>query len=382
MSKSDLPMLFEPIALRGVTARNRVVVSPMCQFASEDGGPTDWHLVGLGKYAIGGAGIVFMEETSVEERGRKTYECAGIYADRHVPGYRRITDFVRGQGAVPAIQLGHAGRKASCDSPWNHYKPLDESDIPRGLKPWRCVSASAVPAPRSGSPVPSALSVDEIRAVTDSWREAAQRSVDAGFDVCEIHGAHGYLIHQFLSPPVNKRTDAYGGDLSGRMRFALEVVETVRAVWPADRPLFFRFSAMDGPDGLWSMDDTVALSQELVQRGIDVITCSSGGIGGPMSTEIVPRVPGYHVPYCERVRRETGVRTCAVGLITEPQHAEQILQSGQADLIALARELLYNPHWPVHAANALGVPNYLEVLPRDLSWWLKRREEMRRLKAE
>ncbi|TAK82349.1 MAG: NADH:flavin oxidoreductase/NADH oxidase [Betaproteobacteria bacterium] len=376
------PLLFEPITLRGVTARNRIVVSPMCQFSSVDGGPTDWHLVNSGKYAIAGAGVVFTEETAVEARGRKTHECAGLYSNSHIAGYRRITEFVRARGAVPAIQLGHAGRKASCDSPWNLFRPLIESDLARGLAPWTCVSASAVPAPREGSPVPVALSVSEIGAVIGSWREAARRSVDAGFDICEIHGAHGYLMHQFLSPLANRRTDAYGGDLRGRMRFALEVVEAVRTVWPHDRPLFFRVSAMDGPGGMWSLEDTVELSRELVQRGVDVITCSSGGIGGPMSTEVVPRVPGYHVPYCERVRRETGARTCAVGLITEPHHAEQILQSGQADLIALARELLYDPHWPVHAANALGLPGYLDVLPREFSWWLKRREQLRTLTAD
>ena len=215
----------------------------------------------------------------------------------------------------------------------------------------------------------------------DIWREAALRSLDAGFDICEIHGAHGYLIHQFLSPLANKRHDAYGGDLNGRMRFALEVTETVRAVWPQDRPLFFRCSATDGPGGHWAIDDTIVLSRELRDRGVDVITCSSGGIAGPINTEIVPRVPGYHVAYAERVRREAGIKSVAVGLITEARHAEQILSTGQADLIALAREFLYDPHWPVHAAKELGIENYLDILPYGLSWWLKRREEVRRLKS-
>jgi len=375
-----LPLLLQPIPLRRIFARNRIVVSPMCQYESRSGGPTDWHLVTLGKYAIGGAGIVFTEETAVEERGRKTYECAGIYSDDHIPAYRRITDFIRGQGALAAIQLGHAGRRASTDAPWNDFRPLEESDAARGLKPWVGVSSSAIPAPRAGSPIPIAMSTSDIRGMIETWREAAQRSVDAGFDICEIHGAHGYLIHQFLSPLANRRNDAYGGDLQGRMRFALEITEAVRAVWPQDRPLFFRCSATDGAEGHWTIDDTIVLTRELSYRGVDVVTCSSGGIAGPINTAIVPRVPGYHVPFAERVRRETGVKSVAVGLITEAHHAEQILSAGQADLIAVARELLYNPHWPVHAARELGIENYLDILPRGLSWWLKRREEVRRLK--
>lgn len=372
------PLLFTPIGLRGLTARNRVVVSPMCQYSSADGGPTDWHLVHLGKFAMGGAGIIFCEETAVEERARKTYHCAGIYADRYVPVYRRITGFLREQGAIPAIQLGHSGRKASCGPPWTNFAPLTEDDAKNGMRPWRGVSASAIPA-RVGAPPPLELSAAEIKRVIEAWREAALRSLEAGFDICEIHGAHGYLIHQFLSPLANTRSDGYGGELRGRMRFALEVAEAVRSVWPRDRPLFFRVSAVDGEGGAWSMDDTVALARELKARGIDVITCSSGGINGPLNMAIVPRVPGYQVPYAGRVRREANIMSCAVGLITDATHAEAILQSGQADLIALARELMYNPNWPVHAAKALGLPAYLDLLPPAYAWWLKRREQIREL---
>ena len=377
---AERPLLFTPIQLRGVTARNRVVVSPMCQYSSEDGAPTDYHLVHLGKFAMGGAGIVFCEETSVEERGRKSYHCAGIYADRHIGQYRRINDFLRSQGAIPAIQIGHSGRKGSGCQPWTGYRPLNEDDAKHGEAPWPTVSASEVPASDT-APVPHSLAVSEVREVVDHWREAALRAIDAGYDIVEIHAAHGYLVHQFLSPMSNLRTDAYGGDLEGRMRLCLEIVEAVRAVWPQELPVFMRVSAVDGHNSRWSVDDTVTLVREAKARGVEVVTTSSGGINGPGTATLVPREAGYHVPYAERVRREADVRTIAVGLITEARHAEGILQAGQADMIALARELLWNPNWAVHAARELGVPDYLDMLPLCYSWWLKRREEIRALTA-
>jgi 2,4-dienoyl-CoA reductase-like NADH-dependent reductase (Old Yellow Enzyme family) len=370
------PLLFTPIALRGVTARNRVVVSPMCQYSSERGGPTDYHLVHLGKFAMGGAGIVFCEETAVEARGRKSYHCAGIYDDAHIPGYRRINDFIRGQGAVPAIQIGHGGRKGSGCAPWEGYRALTEEDAKHGHAPWQTVSASEIPA-SAQAPVPHALGRGEIGDVVRSWREAAQRALDAGYDIIEVHAAHGYLIHQFLSPLANRRDDTYGGDLQGRMRLCLEIVEAVRGAWPADRPVFMRVSAVDGVNGAWNADDTVALARAAKERGVDVVTTSSGGIGGPGTATPVPRIPGYHVPYAEKVRREADVKTIAVGLITEPRHAEEILRKGEADLIALARELLWNPNWPAHAARELGVRDYLDLLPHGYAWWLKRREDIR-----
>ena len=380
-SDPPLPLLFTPIALGSLTARNRVVVSPMCQYSSEDGGPTDYHLVHLGQFAMGGAGIVFCEETSVEARGRKSYHCAGIYNDAHIPQYRRINDFIRAQGAIPAIQIGHSGRKGSGCEPWEGYRPLTDADAARGSPPWRTVSSSEIGASEQ-APVPHALDRGEIREVVARWREAALRALDAGYDVLEVHAAHGYLIHQFLSPLANRRSDAYGGDLGGRMRLCLEIVEAVRSAWPAGRPLFMRVSAVDGVNGSWNVDDTVALVRAAKERGVSVITTSSGGIAGPGTAAPVARMPGYHVPYAERVRRETGVMTVAVGLITEARHAEEILQKGQADFIALAREFLWNPHWPVHAARELGVPGYLDLLPRGYAWWLKRREDIRRVTAQ
>jgi len=380
-SDASRPLLLSPTTLRGLTVRNRIVVSPMCQYSSVDGAPSDWHLVHLGKFALGGAGIVFTEETAVEERGRKTYGCAGIYTDEHIPAYQRITEFIRSAGSTPAIQLGYAGRKASCGPPWTNFRPLTPEDADAGMPPWQGISASELPA-KPEALVPMALDETELKTVIQSWRTAAQRSVDAGFDICEIHGAHGYLIHQFLSPLSNLRTDAWGGDLEGRMRLALRIAEEIREVWPSDKPVFFRVSAVDGNGGAWDMDDTVQLAAALRERGIDVISCSSGGINGPLNMAIVPRTPGYQVPYAERVKREAKIASCAVGLITEPQHAEDILQAGQADLIALARELMEDPNWPIRAGRELGVADYLDLLPPDYSWWLRRREEIRKMSSE
>ncbi len=371
------PLLFSPITIKGVTARNRIVVSPMCQYSSIDGGPTDWHLVHLGQFAMGGAGIVFNEEAATEPIARKTHGCAGIYNEHHVKAYRRITDYIKEQGAVPAMQMGHAGRKASCKSPWDGFAPLTDDDAIKGKPPFRGISSSPVPT-EEGAHIPIELDKDGIARVMKVWQDAAQRTLDAGFDICEIHCAHGYLVQQFMSPLVNQRTDGYGGDLEGRMRFGFELVEAVRKVWPDDKPLFLRISCVDGAGGHWDINDTVAFCKGVKERGIDVIDCSSGGINGPLTLAIVPRVPGYQVPFAEQVRREVGIMTQAVGLITEAEQAEGILQSGQADLIASAREMMWDPYWPAHAAKDLGVEDYMSYLPKNYAWWLERREEVRR----
>lgn len=374
-SASARPLLFTPITIRGVTAKNRIVVSPMCQYHSVDGGPTDWQLMHIGRLAAGGSGIVFGEETAVEDRGRKTYDCAGIWADKHIPMYRRITDFIREQNAVPAIQLGHSGRKASVHSAVRDWKPLAPEDAKDGLAPWQGVSPSPLPdAP--GKHIPKEMDRDDIRTVLDAWREAVRRSEDAGYEFLEIHGAHGYLIHQFLSPASNRRTDAYGGDLQGRMRFALEVAEVVRAAWP-DKPLSWRASCVDGQGGRWKLEDTIELAKALKERDIDMIDCSSGGITGDSNMPVVPRVPGYQVGFSERIRREVDIPTIAVGLITDAQQAEDILQTGQADLIALARELLVNAEWPVTAAKALGVDDPFGSMPLEYAFRLRQREKQK-----
>ncbi|MEM7406924.1 MAG: NADH:flavin oxidoreductase/NADH oxidase [Pseudomonadota bacterium] len=370
------PLLFTPLEMRGVTTRNRIVVSPMCQYHSDDGGPTEWQMVHIGRLAVGGAGIIFGEETAVEARGRKTYACAGIWADNHVPAYRRLTDFVREQGAVPAIQLGHAGRKASCHNATEAWRPLEDKDAADGLPPWQGLAPSALDQlPRRFTP--RAMDADDIRTVIGAWREAVQRSVDAGYDICEIHGAHGYLIHQFLSPISNQRNDAYGGDREGRMRFALEVTEAVRDVWPADKPLFFRISTVDGEGGVWNVDDSVALSAALRERGVDFVDCSSGGISGTTSMPMVPRIPVFQSRFSAEVRRRAGIATVAVGGIRDAHLAEQILQSGDADLVALAREFLWNADWAAHAAITLGVEGGFNYMPEEYAYRLRQREAQR-----
>ncbi len=354
------PLLFTPIQLRSITARNRIVSSPMCQYLSDDGGPEEWQLVNFGRFAMGGCGIVFGEETAVERRGRKTHHCAGIYLDRHVAAYRRITDFIRAQGAVPAIQLGHCGRRAS-----QHGPLQDRATLTAAERPWQGLAPSPLP-PTPGGAIPREMDLQDIRDTIAAWREATQRSVDAGYDICEIHGAHGYLIHQFLSPVSNRRSDAYGGSLEGRMRYALEVVDAVRGVWPAERPLFFRTSVVEGPGGVWGIEDTLTLVRALKDHGVDVIDCSSGGIGVGGGSEgslpAIPRVPGFQAGYSREIRRETGMPTVAVGMITGARHAESLLRNGDADLIALARGLMDNPNWPLHAARELGYADPLALV--------------------
>jgi 2,4-dienoyl-CoA reductase-like NADH-dependent reductase (Old Yellow Enzyme family) len=357
----DTPLLFTPIQLRSVVARNRIVSSPMCQYASDDGGPEEWQLVNFGRFAMGGCGIVFGEESAVEARGRKTHHCAGIYSDSHVPAYRRITDFIKSLGAVPAIQLGHCGRRASQHGPLKDRATLTEVDAQDNMQPWQGISPSPLP-PTPGGAIPREMDASDIRATIVAWREAAQRSVDAGYDICEIHGAHGYLIHQFLSPLSNLRSDGYGGSLEGRMRYALEVVEAVRAVWPQDKPLFFRTSAVEGAGGVWGIEETLALTRELKLRGVDAVDCSSGGVGGDGPMPGVPRVPGFQAGYAREIRRDTGMPTIAVGMITDAHHAEAILRDGSADLIALARGLMDNPNWPLHAARELGYADPLSLV--------------------
>jgi len=371
---SKQPLLFQPLKLGSLTLKNRIVVAPMCQYKSVDGMPVDWHYAHLGRYAIGGAGVVFYEETAVEARGRKSYECAGLYDDSQLPSFQRIASLIKSLGSVPAMQLGHSGRKASVKSAMHDWAPLGPDDAARGKPPWVGVSPSPLPA-APGKHIPKEMDADDMRIVIDAFKEATRRTADAGFEILEIHGAHGYLLHQFLSPLSNLRTDSYGGDLEGRMRFVLEVTEAVRDAWPKDLPLFFRVSSVDGKGGVWNMDDTVELAKAVKERGVDVVDCSAGGITGDSSMPAVAPGPGNQVAFASRVRAEADVKSLAVGYITEPDQAETVLQEGHADLIGIARELMYHADWPIHAAKALGVPDHLDLFPPSYAHRLIRREE-------
>lgn len=339
-------MLFSPLTLRDLTFRNRIAVSPMCQYSSVDGFANDWHLVHLGSRAAGGAGLVFMEATAVEARGRISPADQGIWKDEHIEFLSRIAGFLRDQGAAPGIQLAHAGRKASTRPPFEGGTFMSPDD-----GGWTPAAPSAIPF-RPADPAPHQLSISEIAAIVDAFAAAARRALRAGFQVVEIHGAHGYLIHEFLSPLCNQRTDAYGGTFENRIRFAMEVTEAVRSAWPADLPLFYRISATDWAEGGWDIADSVKLSQRLRSLGIDLVDCSSGGA---VHHQQIPLSPGYQVPFAERIRREAGVATGAVGLITTAQQSNEILTTGKADLVLLAREFLRDPYFPLHAARELKV---------------------------
>lgn len=342
-----MPNLFEPLTLRGLTLCNRVVVSPMCQYSARKGLVGDWHLVHLGRFALGGFGLVFVEATAVEPKGRISYADTGLWSDAHIPPLRRIVEFLHANGAAAGIQLAHAGRKGSTPNPWNRH-PTDEEKAALSFEDWEPVAPSAAPH-AEGWKVPHELTVAEIAKLVRDFADAAGRADAAGFDTVEIHGAHGYLIDQFLSPLANKRTDDYGGPREGRMRFALEVATAVRAAWPGDKPLFMRLSVRDWhPDG-WQVDDSVALAKRLKQIGVDVIDCSSGGFDGARATP----GPLYQVPLAEAVRSGAGIATMAVGLIGDPRQAAEVIAEARADLVALARPALENPHWPIDALAVL-----------------------------
>lgn len=344
----------------------------MCQYSATDGLAGDWHLHHLGHFATGGAGLVFTEATAVEERGRISHGDLGIWADDHIEPLRRIVEYLKSQGAVPGIQLAHAGRKSSLTRPWDGVRPLDETDADGGEPPWVPVAPSALPF-KDGMDPPHALSTDEIAGVVEAWVAAARRAKAAGFDVVEVHAAHGYLLHQFLSAESNRRDDRYGGDLAGRMRLPLEIAERVRAEWPKEKPVFIRISTIDEGDPSWTMDEVVTFVAELDRRGIDIIDCSSGGIGSPGFAIKGRRVSGYQVDLAGQVRQRAGVKTVGVGLITEAKQAEEILQKGLCDLVAIGRQALFNPHWTLHAALELGVDPKYELWPRQYGWWLEYR---------
>ncbi len=367
--------LFSPLTLGSIALPNRIVVSPMCQYAAHEGHVSDWHRYHHASLAMGGSGLVFVEASAVERRGRITHGCTGLWSDGQIEGMRALVDIIHRHGARAALQIAHSGPKANTSRPWeNGYKPLGPEQAARGETSWESVAPSALAA-GEGWRVPRALTEDDLPALLNAYRHATRRAEAAGFDVLEVHGAHGYLLHCFLSPLANLRDDAYGGDLAGRMRFPLEVVEAVRAEWPEHKPLFYRTSCVDGIEGGLTMDDTVALAHELKARGVAALDCSSMGIQGATAVSGgVPKGEDYQVPYAERVRRETGLATVAVGLIRRPENAEEIVASGSADLVALGRGLLHDPFWPRRAAEALGVDPDMAGWPAPYGWWLVRRK--------
>ena len=339
-----MSQLFAPLKIGDINFRNRIFVSPMCQYSSQDGMPNDWHFVHLGSRAVGGAGMVIVEATAVTPEGRITPGCLGLWSDAHAEALQPIGRFIREQGAIPGIQIAHAGRKASTDLPWRGGKPLTVNE-----GAWSTVAPSAIPFAEN-FPTPRELTVTELDDVVDVFVSAARRAESAGFQCLELHMAHGYLMHEFLSPLANQRNDEYGGSLENRMRLPLRVASAVREVWPTNLPLLTRISATDWVEGGWDADQSVELSKRLKSIGVDMIDCSSAGM---VPTAVVPATSGYQTPFAERIRHEAGIATGAVGLITAPEQAEHILTTGQADVVLLAREMLRDPYWPLHAASAL-----------------------------
>ena len=341
-----MSFLFSPLTIKSITLRNRIVVSPMCQYSSADGFANDWHLVHLGSRAVGGAALIIQEATAVVPDGRITYGDMGIWKDEHIEKLTSITRFIKENGAVAGIQLAHAGRKASCEKPW-----IADRQITEGENYWQTVSASAIPF-REGDMIPHALTIEEIKQLVTEFKNATVRSLAAGFQVLEIHAAHGYLINQFLSPFTNKRTDEYGGSFENRVRFLMEIVAAVQQSWPAELPLFVRISATDWADGGWTLEDSIVLATLLKNSNVDLVDASTGGT---LQGIKIPLVPGYQVPFAEAIKKQSGILTGAVGLINEAGQAETILQEQQADLIFIARGFLQDPYFALHAAKKLDV---------------------------
>jgi 2,4-dienoyl-CoA reductase-like NADH-dependent reductase (Old Yellow Enzyme family) len=340
-----MSQLFAPFKLRGLEFRNRVFVSPMCQYSSPGGIPTDWHFVHLGSRAVGGAGLVMTEASAISPEGRISPDDAGIWSDAHTAAWRRIALFISEQGARPAMQLAHAGRKASTHAPWAGSGP-----VPATAGGWQPMGPSPVPFDAK-SVSPREMTLGEIDLVVAQFAQAARRAIEAGFEVVEIHAAHGYLLHEFLSPISNRRADEYGGPLENRIRFALRVAGAIRGVIPKDTPLFVRLSVTDWVEGGWDLPQSIELSRRLREAGADLIDCSSGA---NVADAKIPVGPGYQVPFAEAIRRDAAIATGAVGMITRPEQAEEIIASGKADVVLLAREMLRDPYWPLHAAKALG----------------------------
>ena len=368
--------LFTPLQIGAITIPNRIVVSPMSQYIAVDGYANDWHFAHLSRFALGGAGLVFTEATAVEARGRRTHGDLGLWEDGQIEELARIAAFLESEGAVPGIQLAHAGRKASERRPWDGETPVDDIDVvERGEAPWRAIAPSAIPYGETW-PAPMAMSRADIEQLVQSFAAAAARARVAGFKVIDIYAGHGFLLHQFCSPVSNNRTDEYGGSRENRMRLSLEVVSAIRREWPRDLPLMYRVSATDWIDGGWTIEDTIELSIALKARGVDLMDCTTGGIGGAVKPQRMPLAQGFQVPFAEQVRCKAAMATMAVGFIWDPVFANDVIGEERADLVALARELLNDPNWPLHAARELGLDPEFDRWRRQFGWWLERRERV------
>ncbi|MEN5181041.1 NADH:flavin oxidoreductase/NADH oxidase [Comamonas testosteroni] len=379
---STLPLLFQPLRLRSLELKNRIVISPMCQHAAQRGCATPWHLVHLGKFALGGAGLILTESTAVDPRGRIGTADLGLWNDDQIEPLKAVVDFIHANGAAAGVQLAHAGRKSGSQPLWEGGAALSEAEMASDAEPWWRLGPSALAA-GPGWSSPQAMSAQDIEDTIVRFVEATRRADRAGFDVVELHLGHGYLVASFLSPNSNLRSDEWGGSRDGRMRLALQLAARVREVWPAGKPLFCRLSVVDGSAEGWSLDDSVVLSRALAQLGVDVIDCSSGGLTEETKALPVPRGLGFQVPFSERIRQEAAVRTQAVGMIVDANQAEAVLQEGKADLIALGREALFDPYWAHHAAVALGVdPGFQRWPVRHGVWLAKRAPGLEKARAQ
>lgn len=369
--------LFSPLEIRDLTLKNRVTIPPMCQYSAQDGIPNDWHFVHLGKFAMGGYGLITAEATAVEASARITHGDLGIWSDAHVGPLSRIVEFIHSQNAKASVQLAHAARKASMQRPWHGNSHMTQVDVDRGEVPWPVVGVTNQPV-GEGWLVPTPLEIEDIDQIVSSFVAAAKRSVKAGFDAVEIHGAHGYLIHTFLSPLTNKRTDYYGGDFEGRTRLALEIASAVREAIPDSMPLFFKISSIDWEEDGWKIDESIKLASELKDKGVDVVVCSSGGLSGAATASGQTRSLGYQVQYSEAVREASGSQTQAVGLLIDGPMAGRVIAAGSADLVGIGRQSLFDPFWPVHELNRIKPKSIdeWEQWPEQYGWWLGRRENL------
>ncbi|MCW9035247.1 MAG: NADH:flavin oxidoreductase/NADH oxidase [Rhodospirillales bacterium] len=371
-----MSLLFSPFKLRDITFKNRIAVSPMSQYRAKDGYANNWHMVNLGRFAMGGAGLVYAEATAVEVDGRRTPGDLGLWQDEQVEGLKQVTDFINQEGAIPGIQLSHAGRKASERRPWHGETPVDDEDISiRDEAPWKAIAPSSIPY-ADGWPAPEEMSDADIERVITSFGEAARRSKEAGFKMIEVYAAHGFLVHQFLSPIANKRTDKWGGSDENRRRFAVEVARSIRANWPEKYPLAFRLSATDWLDGGVEVEETVETAKALKAEGVDIIDCSTGGISGKERPRRMVIEHGFQVPFAKQIQKDADIATIAVGFLWDAKRCEEVIANEEASMIALARELLDDPNWPLHAAAELGADENHAMWPIEFGWWLMKRERL------